>query len=178
MNLAKVLELNDLNRNTYNTLARRNGFSFMEMEIDEGGGRDKFSAAHALVLGCFLSLQQKGLNGRIAADVLSERQIFLGIWELLEVMATGQPRRTTSAGTPVIPGYWLKIGVAGDPPQLIGWALDDAENSASTRSWLAESDAVYAINVRRIAIELSKREQQLADMKLQDADAPAPEGSA
>jgi hypothetical protein len=140
----------------------------MEMELEDGARQDKYSAAHALALGCVLEFQKKGLSDKIAAEVVSDE--FLKIWELLEVMVTGAARREDSRGNPVIPGHWLKIGVAGDPPHLAGWALDgDKDDFATTHVWLSGADAVYAINIRRIAIRLSQREQDLAAMKLRDA---------
>lgn len=72
MNLVMVLHLLDLNRNSYDTLARRTGLSFMKRHLIEGKGRQRFSFAHAVALGSVLAFQSAGVDAQRASAGVAE----------------------------------------------------------------------------------------------------------
>lgn len=69
MNLQNVLDLNELNRNSYNTYRRRAGLYFMDKSL--APGRDRYDYRHAVSLGCFLELVRDGIDPRQASGALT-----------------------------------------------------------------------------------------------------------
>lgn len=88
MNLQQVLDANELNRNSYNTLERRTGLAFMKRELHESRGRDKYLPAHAVALGCVLDLQSAGVPAAKAAAVVDG--CFHWIWNTVAAIAHGE----------------------------------------------------------------------------------------
>ena len=72
MNLVMVLHLLDLNRNSYDTLARRTGLPFMKRHLVEGKGRQRFTFAHAVALGSVLAFQSAGVDAQRASAGVAE----------------------------------------------------------------------------------------------------------
>jgi len=88
MNLQEVLDANDMNRNSYNTLERRTGLAFMKRDVDPARGRDKYFVAHAVALGCMIDLQEAGVPAGRAASAIDS--VFHQITRTVELIAKGQ----------------------------------------------------------------------------------------
>lgn len=52
--LGEILELNNLNRNSYNTLVRREGFQFMKHDLLAETGQRKYRLAHSVAIAALL----------------------------------------------------------------------------------------------------------------------------
>lgn len=52
--LGEILELNSLNRNSYNTLVRREGLQFMKRDLLAEGTHYKYRLAHSVALAAFI----------------------------------------------------------------------------------------------------------------------------
>lgn len=70
MLLKNVLEINEVNRNTYNSLERRTGLPFMKRGLVEGKRGDRYTFTHAIALATMLRFQQVGVEAKDAATVV------------------------------------------------------------------------------------------------------------
>lgn len=72
MLLKTVLHVNEINRNTYNTLERRTpgGFPFMKRGLAEGKRDDRYNVTHAVALAAMLNLHAMGVEAKDAAEVI------------------------------------------------------------------------------------------------------------
>ena len=71
MLLKTVLEANEINRNTYNSLERRAGLQFMKEGLVANAKRgDRYTITHAVALGAMLSFQRLGIDAREASGVI------------------------------------------------------------------------------------------------------------
>lgn len=77
MILADVRELGGMNRNTYDTINRDPGMTFMTKCLSENEGRDRFDITHAVAMRCLTELMDLGLTGRQAATAVNETFDFL-----------------------------------------------------------------------------------------------------
>lgn len=75
MNLARLLEINELNRNSYNTLWRRaGGLPFMPTAEEAGGAQDRYDIGHSVALGCMLEFMRCGVQSDRAARAVGEQE--------------------------------------------------------------------------------------------------------
>lgn len=72
MNLTEVLERVGLNQNSFYTLRRRAGLKFMMKGGAEGAGRDRYTEAHLLALGCMLAFHDAGTDPRRASATVED----------------------------------------------------------------------------------------------------------
>jgi hypothetical protein len=54
LSLSGILELNSLNRNSYNTLVRREGLQFMKRDLLADAGQRKYTLAHSVAIAALL----------------------------------------------------------------------------------------------------------------------------
>ncbi len=60
MNLARLLEINQVNRNSFNTLARRAGLAFMHDASAPSIGHDRYNFAQCVALACVRWMGEAG----------------------------------------------------------------------------------------------------------------------
>lgn len=113
MLLKTVLDVNEINRNTYNTLERRTpgGLPFMKRGLAEGKRDDRYSITHVVALATMLELHAMGLEAKDAAEGVDAVYDVLIDWvATLHIMPeTVDPTQ-----------YWVTVSKFAD--NSLGWA--------------------------------------------------------
>lgn len=77
LSLSDVLDLNRLNRNTYNTLVRREGLPFMSRDLLSETGHRRFRLAHSVAVAAFLWLRRSVIAIPDAAPEIDKHWSFV-----------------------------------------------------------------------------------------------------
>ncbi|MGK2910318.1 MAG: hypothetical protein ACSLE1_11060 [Sphingobium sp.] len=80
-----------LSRDTLNTLVRRGHLPFLERDLANGGGIDRFDDAHALALSAFRFLTDIGMQTALAGNAVNASW---GDIRVLSRVVDGEPRET------------------------------------------------------------------------------------
>jgi hypothetical protein len=159
MLLKEILELNGLNRNSFNTLDRRVGLAFLKRGLVEGSARDRFTLTHAVALAAVLRLQQAGLDAKRAAAAVDENYRVLIDWVAYLTLHPEQ-----RAGD----GWWLTVINFADGGW--GWATGN-ENADTFGGGVAISKV--SINIGAVVEELWSRRGD----RFRTADGAAPQAA-
>jgi protein-L-isoaspartate O-methyltransferase len=70
MKLGPLLHLVGLNRNTFNTLNRRNPLQFLERDLRDERSYDRYTMTHAVAVGCVVEFMAAGLAAARAVSAV------------------------------------------------------------------------------------------------------------
>ncbi|WCT73799.1 hypothetical protein PQ455_00775 [Sphingomonas naphthae] len=140
MKLGSLLHLVGLNRNSYNTLNRRNSFRFMDRDLLDERSYDRYSMTHAVAVGCVVEFMAAGLSGQRAGAAVDN--LFRVIDAATHTLAQG------SAGD----HWWLTITNFADGSW--GWASGNENADTFGRGLVSNK---VSINVVAVWEDMAKR---------------------